>query len=242
MFNFLAKRKNPKTENPFQSQRNFFDKTEGLVIFDIGAYVGDITRTYRDTFPGASIYSFEPFPDSFAKLSQSVEGEGVKCYQMAICEVDGRTKLQVNSDPTCNSLFPRPEAGAKYYPDEAENIGQVEVETLTLDSFCNRENISEIDILKLDVEGAETRVLRGASSKLRNKQIGLIFTEVMFVPHYKGGCLFHEVTAVLGEQGYTLFNLYNLKRACDGQLRWGNAIFVSPEIRKRLGANQLRGV
>jgi len=88
IFNFLAERKAPKTENPFQAQKHFFDKAAGLVIFDVGAYVGDITGTYRGIFPGATIYCFEPFPDSFKKLSRLADGKFVKCYQMAICEVN----------------------------------------------------------------------------------------------------------------------------------------------------------
>jgi len=234
IFNFLAKWKDPKIENPFQAQKRLFDKATSLVIFDVGAYVGDITRTYRNIFPEATIYCFEPFPDSFKKLSRLTDGKFVKCYQLALCEVNGRAKLQVDSDPSCNSLFSRPKSGARYYSNKAQNIGQIEVETKTLDTFCNRENISEIDILKLDVEGAEIKVLQGASEKLGKKHIGLIYTEVMFVPHYECGCLFYEVSGFLFQYGYTLFNLYNLKRARNSQLRWGNAIYVSPYLRTQI--------
>jgi hypothetical protein len=56
----------------------------------------------------------------------------------------------------------------------------------------------------------------------------------MFVSHYEGGCMFHELTTFLEQYSYTLFNLYNLKRAKNGQLRWGNAIFLSPQVRARI--------
>jgi FkbM family methyltransferase len=240
IFGFLRKSKILK-ENAFQAQKYFFDNDTNLVIFDVGAYIGEVTATYKKIFPNATIYCFEPFSDSFQKLSGLADGKSVKCYQMALCEVNGRAKLQVNSDPSCNSLFPRPKTGAKYYSDKAQNTGQVEVETQTLDTFCSRENISEIDILKLDVEGAEIKVLQGASEKLKKKQIKLIYTEIAFVPHYECGCLFCEVSDLLDKYGYTLFNIYNLKRARDGQLRWGNAIFVGSEIRARIEANQLQG-
>jgi FkbM family methyltransferase len=229
------------SEDPFLVQKFIFNDAKQLIIFDVGAYVGNITAAYRGIFPQATIYCFEPFPDSFRKLSRLADGKFVKCYQMAICEVNGRAKLQVDSDPSCNSLHLRPKTGARYYPDKAQNIGQIEVETQTLDTFCNSEDISEIDILKLDVEGAEIKVLQGASEKLGKKQIKLIYTEIMFVPHYECGCLFYEVASLLDKYGYTLFNFYHLKRARNGQLRRGDAIFVSPEIRTRLDANQLQG-
>ena len=131
-------------------------------------------------------------------------------------------------------MFPRPTTGLKYYSESSQNIGQIEVETQTLDTFCETEGVNNIDILKLDVEGAELNVLKGASRKLTKKEIKLIFTEVMFVAHYEGGCFFHEVSDFLSRYDYKLFNLYNLKRATDGQLRWGNAIFLNPQMQARI--------
>jgi len=85
--------------------------------------------------------------------------------------------------------------------------------------------------LKLDIEGSELTALRGASEKLAHHSIELIYTEIMFVPHYEGGPMFYELCSFLSNFNYTLFNVYNLKRAVNRQLRWGNAIFVSPDIR-----------
>jgi len=229
----------PNLEDPFLVQKLLLRDTGRLTILDVGAYVGKVTMIYRDMFPRATIYCLEPFPDSFKELSRLADGKFVRPYKIALCETEGRANLQIDSDQSCNSLFPRPAAGAKYYPESSQNIGQVEIEVQTLDAFCDKEGITEIDILKLDVEGAELKVLNGASKRLRDKRIGLIYIEVMFVPHYEGGCLFHEVSGFLNHQGYTLFNLYDLKRAQNGQLRWGNAIFLNPEMRAQFESTSL---
>jgi FkbM family methyltransferase len=235
IFGFLHKSKILK-EDAFQAQKYFFDNDTGLVIFDVGAYIGEVTATYKKIFPSATIYCFEPFKDSFQKLMRLPGDSSIKPYQMAISDTVGRTKLHVNVDPSCNSFFPIAKHTVRYYPKAAENIEMIEINTTTIDHFCDTEKILHIDILKLDVEGMEIKALKGARNRLSKQDISIIYTEVMFMPHYEGACMFHELTAFLSQYDYTLFNLYGLKRAKNGQLRWGNAIFLSPEIRARIEA------
>jgi hypothetical protein len=108
------------------------------------------------------------------------------------------------------------------------------VQAETLDAFCYRHSLDRINILKLDVQGAEGMVLRGAKGLLSQEAIDLVFTEVMFVPHYEDGPLFHELWGQLGEHGYSFFNLFDLTVARNGQLRYANALFLSSGTRARV--------
>lgn len=218
-------------ESAFHVQRLFFERDSRPIIFDVGAYIGEVTKTYRKIFPRASLFCFEPFPDSFRELEQLSTDPLVKIYQVAVSDQTGKTTLNVNADVSCNSIFPRPQSRPAYYSSEARNVDQIEIDTITIDRFCSQENIKRIDILKLDVEGAEIKALNGAHNTLLHHAVTLIYMEVMFIPHYEGGCLFHELAGLLAQYDYTLFNLYNLKTAVNGQLRWGNAIFLSPQAR-----------
>jgi FkbM family methyltransferase len=231
-------RKVPQAEDAFDAQRFLFDNDSNMVIFDVGAYIGEVTKVYGRLFPSARIYCFEPFDGSFQKLVRLSDNKLVHPHQMALSDQPGKIKLYVNEDLTCNSFFPRPTSGPTYYSLKAEHTGQIEVDSMTIDAFCEKENIKQIDIVKLDVEGAELRVLKGACDKLSKHAISLIYTEVMFTVHYEGGCMFHELTGFLEQYGYTLYNLYNLKRAKNGQIRWGNAIFLSPQFRDRVNEMQ----
>lgn len=204
------------------------------MIFNVGAYIGDVTKMYRDTFPHAMIHYFEPFSDSFRELKKLSSDKLTKLHQLAISDRLGKSSFYLNADPTCNSFYPRPKNGVKYYAEKNEIISKIEVETTTIDHFCEADNISRIDILKLDLEGAEIKALHGECGKLAKYAISLIYTEIIFISHYDGGCMFHELSSFLEQHKYTLFNLYNLKRAKNGQLRWGNAIFLSPQLRAKI--------
>jgi FkbM family methyltransferase len=231
MFKFAKSRFSP--DEPFYMQAQLLQGQKNLIVFDIGAYIGEIARKYISIFPNARVYAFEPFPDSFKKLVSISESTSIKPYNYALSDNMGKMKLYINADPSSNSFSPRSTDSKKYYSKKAENIGHIKVDTVTVDRFCNEEGISFIDILKIDVEGAEIKVLTGAFEKLSTHAIGLIYVEVTFVPLYQEGCMFHELSAFLRKYDYTLFNLYNLKRARNGQLRWGNAIFLSRQIRRK---------
>jgi len=227
----LFRPKAVKRNKPFEVQKQLFGGAADLVIFDVGAYIGDVSATYKKLFPQSTIYCFEPFPDSFQKLNRFSGDASIKANQIAFSDKEGKTTFHINVDLSCNSLLPPTESDFKCYSAKSIKDGEIQVETNTLDNFCAGDKISCIDILKLDVEGAEVKVLEGASRMLSKQAIKLIYTEVMFIPHYDSGCLFHELTAFLNRYGYTLLNLYHLRSARNGQLKWGNAIFLSPEIR-----------
>lgn len=236
LFNYMGIQiRRGKIRDSLEDQAILFKTDEASVIFDIGAHTGTITEKYKKLFPEATIYCFEPFPDSFKKLQQKASAlDKVKPFQLALCDRIGKSKFHINFYSSCNSLLPRPSKGKCYYDEKAKNIDTIEVDTTTIDDFCNEHSISNINILKLDVEGAELLVMKGALEKLNQKLIDLIYTEVMFVPHYENGVLFHDLCNFLSNLGYSLFDVYDLKRAENGQLRWGNAIFVSPHVRSNM--------
>ena len=74
-------------------------------------------------------------------------------------------------------------------------------------------------------------MLKGAENTLKNRKIDLIYVEVEFMQLYKSQSLYHELSSYLHSQGYYLYSLYNISVSKKGQMVYGDAIFLSPNIK-----------
>jgi len=222
------------TKNAFHDQKRLLASVSVRTIFDVGAFVGDITAIYVDLFPEATIYAFEPFPENFYALKGRFVGTPrVRPVRFAVANQLGTRRFHVNRDSATNSLLPTALAAADWVtPASAvQTVRVLDAPVTTIDEFCRQEKIEEIQILKMDIQGGELLALEGAKENLHRGTIGLVYAEVEFVPIYEGQAYFHEVALWLAGYGYTLFDLYNFVYAENGQAKWGDALFISPQIR-----------
>ncbi|HVF10708.1 MAG TPA: FkbM family methyltransferase [Abditibacteriaceae bacterium] len=223
--------------DPLEAQQRLLRdmETQAPLIFDIGAHKGQTAKEYRALFPDAAIYCFEPFPESIASIKEKLSGDdGVKIVAKAVADRAGRATFYVNEFAPTNSLLPRPTSERRYFPSHAGPKTTIEVETITLDEFVTSEQIADPSILKIDVQGGELMAFQGATKLLERGSVPLIYTEIAFVPHYENSPLLHDLWTFLARYGYTLFDIYELSRASNGQLRFGNALFVSDAVRKNV--------
>lgn len=227
----------PDHNNAFYVQKSFFQDTPPSVILDVGAYKGDIALRYRNMFPAARIYAFEPFPDSFDLLDENVKGKsGIYPVNLALSNEAGTATFHSNASPLTNSLLAT--AGTGSTIDQlTKTEGSVKVMTQRLDNFMDAEGLDEIDLLKLDVQGGELKVLEGAGDLINEGKVKLIYSEVSFMSQYQGQPLFHELTNWLAEKNYDLYGVFNLCHSHTGQLIYGDAIYYQGDLRDHV--NQL---
>lgn len=219
--------------DPFDEQKWLLEASNIQIILDVGAHIGQTCERYHDLFPGAHIYSFEPFLQTFEQLKTNVSKfENATPIPYAIGRAEGVREFYCNGASYTNSLFPAREEAALWVEpfEQIENVGKTRVSATTLDIFCRQYNIEQIDILKLDIQGGELEAFQGAVGLLERQAIQLIYTETMFVPVYAAQPLFHDLAAFLAKYGYGLYNFYDLEYGNNAQLKWGNCIFLSPTL------------
>jgi FkbM family methyltransferase len=202
-------------------------------IFDVGAHVGTMTHKYIQQFPLASVYCFEPFPESFHKLVETTKSfPNVRPYEIALSSSRGRALLNANLFPPTNSLLETDARGSSYWGKGLiDTTSQIEVETTTIDSFCEEAGIVSIDILKLDVQGAEFAVLQGAAAMLAQERVSLVYTEVITAPTYREQHKLHEYLALLDSFGFELLDFFDPVRK-QNQLLQADLVFVSSSFKK----------
>jgi FkbM family methyltransferase len=198
---------------PFAVQRDLVTASEP-VIFDVGAFIGGVTRRYRQLFPQAQIHAFEPSPQSFALLQQNAADDGrTFLHNVAVADRTGTAALNLNAFAATNSILPTDDRGRLAWGAEVlETRERLEVQTVTVDTFCRENKIPHLDILKLDIQGAEYLALTGAREMLDRQAIGLIYTEMLMTPTYQGQHPFQDYLNFLTPLGYELLDIYHPSR------------------------------
>lgn len=198
-------------------------------VFDVGAYVGEFASLIHDVFPTARIWCFEPFVESYERICRQFAGaDWLVARNLGLSDRTGTAELIVGSRHKTNSLV------SPVLTNGVFEAGRPKVPVqLTTLSECTAELLGgseqHLSILKIDTEGHDLQVLRGGEELLRKGAVDALHVEVMFIEHFKGAPGFIEIASYLQQFGYRLFSLYDLKRNSQGQLRFGNALFLSPQ-------------
>ena len=196
-------------------------------IFDVGANIGETAEQFWHFFQGATIHCFEPAPRTFQALANRARNiPRLVLENCAVSDKETRLTFHEYGDPAANSLLATDPRAFSQIPTGIEEIGTTEVDVVTLDGYCETHGIPSIDILKFDIQGNELRALKGAERLLSARKIGAIYSEVLFIPVYQGQGEFFEIQAFLEKYGYTLFDFYGFSYGANGQLRWGDALFL----------------
>ncbi|MDB4766610.1 FkbM family methyltransferase [bacterium] len=228
-------------DDSYEVQKRILVGHDVNTIFDVGAWVGISALSYSENFPLAKVHVFEPFPESFDKMSSAVSVNNmITAVNLAVTDTNGKATFYSNNNETTNSLLPSAVNNTKtdFF---RQQVQEIEVDTVTLDSYCQQHNVDKINILKMDVQGGELKALAGAAKLLETQSIDLIYCEVNFTRQYEESPLYHDIAIYLEKYGYRMFNFSDLITNERGELAYGDAIFYSPRIyEKWLSRNKVK--
>jgi FkbM family methyltransferase len=206
--------------------------TPGSVLFDIGANFGYYSITLADALGSdCRIFAFEPFPSTYRLLRRHIEinalEDVIHAYPVALADKPGFARMAMDNR----------NSGAAALSDRD---GEERVEVSTLDKFCAEHAIERLDLLKVDVEGSEERLLIGGAATIARFN-PLIFIELNPTTLARAGSTVDRVVARLKEHGYELFVARGERLEPLRQLPQGgdyvNAFCFAPSSRStRLGA------
>lgn len=193
------------------------------VIYDIGGNVGTWTLLAKSVYPRANVHAFEPLIAHHAGFERNTAGlAGVHLHRLALGQTAGLAPMHVTSFSDASSMLPLTAAGEQEW--DIREVAREAVPVEQLDVWQQHGDRPAPSLIKLDVQGFELDVLRGASRCL--DQADAVITEVCFREYYTGQCLFHDVTAFMAERGFRLFALGH-GTAIDRPLSQTDALFVA---------------
>ena len=136
-------------------------KKENPICFDVGAHIGESVLYFNKLFNNPLIYSFEPSPKSFKILKNNNYKNNI-CFNYAISNITGNTVFYENQISHTNSLVKINSLSVDSIKKQKTINTKINIKAKKLDDFCSEEKINKIDLLKVDVQGAETLVLKEA--------------------------------------------------------------------------------
>lgn len=195
-------------------------KVDGII--DVGANRGQFSLVCQLSHAGIPMVSFEPIPRE-AVTFRRVHGHRahVKLIESALGESTGTATLHLSKSADSSSLLPIGKRQTELFENTAE-VGTIQVSVQRLDDLGETWAGRTRQLLKLDVQGFELNVLRGAVETLRS--CAYVYAECSEVALYDGQALRAEVEAFLGEHGFFLQRRHN-EQMHDGQLIQADYLF-----------------
>ncbi len=203
--------------------KDYVPDNEIKVILDLGSrdlvQSIDLSKIYKN----AKIYAFECNPQSYQLcLSLSKNFQNINVICKAVHKVDGKCNFypidtERSKNVGASSLFV---SSGKY--DRIEELPQIKmrVSCTRLDTWSKKNNINKIDMIWMDLQGAELLALHGLGGIL--KSVKVIHTEVIYQGIYNGQVLFEELNDFLLKNG---FGLIKNDTVCNKW--WGNAVYIN---------------
>ncbi|GEM_PF-2697049 len=198
---------------------------------DAGAHSGSWTQSLLSLFHPPRVILVECEPRMVGALSAKFSAlSSVKIIDAALAESEGVAPFHQLRHPAGSSLLhPRTEIRRELKAGSWDVVGTVQVNKISYDRLVAAE--AEISILKLDIQGAELRVLANSREGLAKTRC--VIMEVTFTPHYENDASFGELHAHMLSREFGLYRISPPYHR-DGRVLYADAVYVREELLQNL--------
>lgn len=193
-------------------------------VIDGGANRGSFADAFLQLHRPERVILVEAIPELAEALRARYAGRlGISVVSAALFDKNGEAQFEINQSDASSSLLPIDSRNSAWFGRDLHVARTVQVPTITLPALMEEQGLQTVDLLKLDLQGAERFVLTGGEAVLDRMRV--IYTEVFFEQLYAGAWRFWEMNEFLSHRGFKLCGLSNIVHARDGDLVQANATF-----------------
>jgi FkbM family methyltransferase len=210
IFNITQKKSisNPNRLSPFDSIPS---EIEAEWVLDIGANFGYVSKNALISWPKTKVICFEPVASTFQILADNLRGysDRVILFNKALSDKNGTGQINITTQHGANSIE-KQSAFHKYFNPHVNEVKKETIELIRLDDIAEKFPTNLIDVLKIDVEGHELKVLQGGSNFISTKVDTIIIEIALQRDNSWENQSVFEIFTLLHSYGFCLINCIDL--------------------------------
>jgi len=165
-----------------------FARLASPTVFDVGANVGQYSARLMELCPTARIWAFEPHPGTFKRLAEVAQrSKGVTAVNAGLGDLAGTADLFDYASLVDGAGSAHASLNRRVIEDLHQSTAtSVVVDIRTIDEVISTEKVEQVNLLKIDAEGHELSVLKGAASAISSRMIDVVqfeFNEMNVISH-----------------------------------------------------------
>lgn len=189
-----------------------------LIAFDVGAHKGKFFQPLLESNEIDRLYLFEAHPENARWLRQHFADGRTVVEEVAVGDSNGKVSFHIGDDTATGSLLNPTEL-----TPSANHVHSVE--KILLDDYARQHDIlDKVGLLKIDTQGSDHDVLKGAQSILEASK-PLVIAEMIFAPLYANQNNPTDLMSWLFDKGYQLGGFFDEHFSQEGWVSWANACF-----------------
>ena len=172
------------------------------IIYDIGAHIGTWSLLAKAFIPDSIIHAFEPIESHITEFQNRISDiKDINLHQVALGNQTGNISINITNRSDASSLLEAAELVDEQYGVKKDREQMIKI--FTLDDYIITQKIPLPDFIKLDVQGYELEVLKGAQQCINHAK--WILCEVSFYPYYQNQPLFYDIFEHLKNYSYNIY-------------------------------------